>query len=104
MQTGDGFTVSLKPAYLQTLATGNHTITAVFDDGEASATFVIAEAKADDKKDDKAKPMPSNGKSKLPQTGDAPLASIALCAGLGVVALVAAGLVLKPLDRRSSEE
>ncbi|MDO5477280.1 MAG: hypothetical protein Q4F43_09255 [Eubacteriales bacterium] len=33
--------VSLKPAFLETLSTGEHTITAVFDDGRANAKFTV---------------------------------------------------------------
>ena len=39
--------VSLKPAFLETLAAGNHTIAAVFDDGRASARFTVAQKSSD---------------------------------------------------------
>ena len=35
---------TLKPAYLDTLALGKHTLTFVFEDGEAAATFTVTEA------------------------------------------------------------
>ncbi len=48
--------INLKPAYLETLAVGKHTLTAVFDEGKtSSATFTITEKK----------------ESTAPKTGDA---------------------------------
>ena len=53
--------ITLKPAYLETLSVGKHTLTAVFDDGESAASFNVAEKKAtpDDsgkKPENKSKP------------------------------------------------
>lgn len=47
--------IGIKPAYLETLSTGDHTLTAEFDDGSASATFTVkakdSSKSADDTKD-----------------------------------------------------
>ena len=40
---GNGTKIVLKAAYLETLSAGAHTVTAVFADGEASASFTISE-------------------------------------------------------------
>ena len=46
--------VKLKPEYLETLALGEHTLTAQFDDGNssASASFIVAQEEKDDQNDD----------------------------------------------------
>ncbi len=44
--TGDKTTITLKPAYLNTLAEGEHTITVLYTDGEATGTFTVAEKPA----------------------------------------------------------
>ena len=38
--------IELKPEYLETLSIGEHTLTAVFDDGSASARFTVAAARS----------------------------------------------------------
>ena len=59
--------VSLKPAYLETLATGEHVLTALFEDGSAEARFTVAEA-----------PAPTPGPAPAPTPGPVPQQSAAL--------------------------
>ncbi len=54
--------LGLKASYLETLAAGEHTLTARFEDGSAEAAFTIAEAKAP--ADDGDKPVTPDDKSK----------------------------------------
>ena len=88
--------IKLKSAFLDTLAAGEHTLTAVFDDGDdVTVKFTIA-AKADEKKADvetkitEAKKAETN-KTASPQTGDnsnIPLAfMLILDSGMGAVYL-----------------
>lgn len=81
--------ISLKPAYVKTLSAGKHTLTAVFDDGEASATFTVTK-KADPVNPDDPKPKP------MPQTSDTaiPLPVVLGVAAAGVAAVVA-GIFLR---------
>lgn len=88
--------IKLKSAFLDTLAAGEHTLTAVFDDGDdVTVKFTIA-AKADEKKADvetkttEAKKAETN-KTASPQTGDnsnIPLAFMLIFdSGMGAVYL-----------------
>ena len=73
--------VALQPAYLETLADGDHEITALFDDGSAAATFAV-----------KAAPTKPASTAK---TGDAlPVVAIV------IVAVAAAALVAIIVARR----
>lgn len=54
--------VTLTPAYLDTLATGEHTLTATFDDGSAEAKFTVAEASTPSTKKSYPAPTMSNSK------------------------------------------
>ncbi|MBQ9006355.1 MAG: hypothetical protein IJ092_08270 [Atopobiaceae bacterium] len=68
--------VTLKPGYLETLGTGEHTIAASFDDGDdATATFTVVDASG----------AGGKGGRRLPQTGDV---------GLGATGIVVAGALL----------
>ena len=68
--------VQLFPQYLESLNTGEHQIKAIFDDGEAEASFVIQaeETKPSDKPDDTAKKDDKKpdtaSKKKQPDTSD----------------------------------
>ena len=68
--------LTLKPEFANTLSTGAHTLTAVFEDGYAEARLtVLARSKPDDKKDEQsgsASGSTSAGTSAsgAPQTGD----------------------------------
>ena len=61
----DNTKVTLKAAYLETLSVGTHTLTIVFNDGEASAQFTVLAAN----NDSQTQPQPSSDKTS-PQTGD----------------------------------
>lgn len=76
--------VKLKPAYLETLAVGEHTLTAVFDDaGNVDASFEVLAAPA-------AKGAASKANAAAAKTGDAtPVALLATLAALSA-ALIAA--------------
>ena len=77
--------ISLSAAYLETLAVGDHTITATFEDGEAEASFTVV-AKGDGKR------------SVVPKTADPlSLAHVLAQAGAGL-ALVAAGALRRRRD------
>lgn len=97
--------VTLNADYLETLKAGNHTLTALFDDGngEATVSFAVAE-KAEpaptptpDKKDE-AKSTTSTSKG-LPQTGD-------MFVPMGLVSLIVAlvGVALMLVGRRIREQ
>lgn len=59
--------ITLKPKYLETLAVGKHTLTALFDDGnDPAAGFTVIAA---DDQDPDSKTDPENG-STTPDTGD----------------------------------
>lgn len=74
--------VKLKPAYLETLSTGEHTITALFDDGNgASAKFTVVD---------------KNGGGRGTNTGD----SSALLSWLAVMLFAALALTIAAIYRR----
>lgn len=54
--------VTLKASYLEKLSAGKHTLKVTFDDGEATATFTVA---------DKAQPTPDSKPKVVPKTGEA---------------------------------
>lgn len=76
-------TVTLKPAFTETLAVGDHTLTVLFDDGSAEAAFTV--------RDHEERPDPV-----IPQTDDTSVRTwvVALIAAGGVAAL-AIGFVLR---------
>lgn len=86
--------LSLQPSYLETLSTGKHTVTAVFDDGSASATFTV---------EAKASPTPASGTTKgtstsaSPKTGDETGGTVVV---LSVTAGAALCLALFALSQR----
>jgi hypothetical protein len=89
--------VKLKPAYLETLAVGEHTLTAMFDDaGSVDARFeVLAEpaAKGAASKANSASANSASANSASAKTGDAmPVALLASLAVLSVAALIVAGV------------
>ena len=86
--------LSLQPSFLETLSTGKHTVTAVFDDGSASATFTV---------EAKASPTPASGTTKgtstsaSPKTGDETGGTVVV---LSVTAGAALCLALFALSQR----
>lgn len=89
--------VNLKPAYLETLAVGNHALTVRFDDGSAEASFAIEAAK---KPEEPSKPDKPD-KPILPQTGDEGRGVLCLSlAGLSVTLLLAGVYVRSSFDRK----
>ena len=82
--------IDLKPAYLETLSKGEHTMNVTFTDGSASAVFTITEASSSaetktDSSDDKQNPASSAGiavqpvrKAAVPNTYDRGLNSYVL--------------------------
>ena len=78
--------VTLKADYLDTLGTGAHTLTAVFDDAdEVSGTFTVTE-KAEDPV------IPDNNKNKTPATGDG--SNVSLHAATMLTALISIGAIM----------
>ena len=78
--------VTLKADYLDTLGTGAHTLTAVFDDAdEVSGTFTVTE-KAEDPV------IPDNNKNKTPATGDG--RNVSLHAATMLTALISIGAIM----------
>ena len=92
--------VTLSADYLETLAVGEHTLTAQFDDGngEASATFAVAEKDAPAPTPEPAKKDEAKPASKLPQTGD-PFALVSLVS----LTLALVGLAVTLTARRIRE-
>ena len=83
-----GSTVAtLKPAYLNTLAAGAHTLTFVYKDGQVSATFTVAEAPDNDA---------SATNSAVPPTGDSGAPVLWVC----LLTAGALGLAARPWHRR----
>ena len=84
--------VNLMPAYLDTLPAGEHTVTATFDDGTATAKFTVAEAPvpaADTKSSASTTTKPTSTTTSLAKTADPiSLAAVAAAATAGVSALV----------------
>jgi len=64
--------ITLAPAYLDTLPTGKHTLTAAFDDGSATAEFTVADAPAPepDKRDYPAPAMSNSKGGDMASTSD----------------------------------
>ena len=95
--------VSLRPDFLETLSVGEHTITAVFDDGRADAGFTIVKKTSGSSSSTKKRSSGSSsgtrsssgnsgsGGKKSPMTGDtAPVAmwaaiAAAAAAGIGIL-------------------
>ena len=121
----DGYTaengstvITLKAEYLETLAAGEHTLTVLYTDGEATGTFTVAEKPAETVDDDSNKPQTGDdgdetGKddaassetgddSKSPETGDD--SNIALWIAVMLAAGTAlTGTVLYSRKRKYSE-
>ena len=96
--------IGLKPAYLETLATGQHTITALFEDGnkEASAHFKIKEKqddsgeKGDNRKQSGGTDSPVTARTIVPNTYDKGLAGSAISfTASALCALIAAVMLRK---------
>ena len=100
--------VSLMPGYLETLEVGDHSITAVFDDGEATTDFTVEGAAPSDV--DEPAPTPDSDEpssrpiseapapssrptERIPETGDTPLTAAVWMAVLGAASLAAALLL-----------
>lgn len=79
--------LELSPTFLEGLSVGKHVVTALFDDGDAQASFVVS-----NKKDGSAV-APSGDKTSgasasVPQTGDdAPISAMAALCACGFVSL-----------------
>ena len=73
--------LTLKAAYLDTLAVGDHKLTIAFEDGKATATVKIKEAEPAPKPTKKPKPVPRTGDGSTP----------ALWLGLTVAGLILIG-------------
>ena len=86
--------VNLKPSYLGALSAGEHTITAAFDDGTATAKFTVAEAPAPETPAADTTPTattttPTTGTTSIAKTADpTSFAAIAAAGVAGVTALV----------------
>ena len=110
--TSGSTVIAFAPTYLQTLATGVHKVTIIFDDGSVETTLTVAEStpdpvKPDNKPSDDQPVTPDGGKTQpsrnaasptaaIPQTGDQAyrghvLVALACC---GLFALYA-GLLLR---------
>ena len=61
--------LDLKTAYLETLSTGSHTLTAVFDDGTAEADFIIKEEDGGGESEE-SPDEEDRGSDENPETGD----------------------------------
>ncbi len=84
--------LSLSAAFLETLAAGQHKITANFEDGSADATFIVAEAPVSDEDSDDEE----GGET---ETGD----STNLAGLLGLMAAALLGLIALLVNRRREE-
>ena len=97
--------IRLKPSYLTTLALGDHTLKAEFDDGNGSATaeFTIAEAEEENTDDKDDNGGGSKGSKKNVNTGDESLvafwASLLGVSLIGLFMLFAARVRLRRKDR-----
>ncbi len=97
--------LTLKPTILETLSTGDHEVTTVFDDGNAAAKFVVKaaptqEAAKESKTSGASTTSGANAKSNTAKTGDAiPVAAIAL-----TVALIVLALIVLVVARRKRKE
>ena len=97
--------VTLRPALLDTLSDGKHTLTAVFDDGEATGAFTVRASGSDNGGGDKepggspetpAQPTKPSATTTVPRTGDTAVPpSVLLAIALGGVAALVAGLWLR---------
>ncbi|MBQ9044041.1 MAG: right-handed parallel beta-helix repeat-containing protein, partial [Eggerthellaceae bacterium] len=90
--TAEGSLVlSMTTTYLETLSAGEHELTAVFEDGEATAKFTVNDAKT-------RPAAAASSDSSSPKTGDAlPVATLAACAALGAATmLVSRSRIRKP--------
>ena len=83
---------TLTPAYLATLAPGQHTLTFVYQDGQVSATFTIAAKTADDTTSGGNAGSDGTAAPDAPNTGDP--TSPALWAALALVCIAALAAVL----------
>ena len=91
--TEDGsIIIKLKPALLETLGEGEHTLTALFDDGSASAKFTIIKATKEVKNEKKTT-------SKNAKTGDASPIKLVIIIMI-VSALACAGVLVIKKKRR----
>ena len=82
--------VKLKPAYLETLSVGKHTLTAMFDDADnVDASFEVLTAPA-------TKGAASKANAAAAKTGDTmPVALLATLAVLSIAALIVAGVATR---------
>ncbi len=62
--------LTLNPSFLETLPSGNHTVTAVFDDGTASASFTVSENLPEPTATSAPAPEPTETPKPVPKTGD----------------------------------
>ena len=62
--------LTLNPSFLETLPSGNHTVTAVFDDGSATASFTVSENPPEPTVTSAPAPEPTETPKPVPKTGD----------------------------------
>ena len=89
--------ITLKPAYLETLSVGVHSLTAMFTDGEVSTPFIVVQPGSGSERYDYPETvyvLPSNN----PRTGDD--SSIMLWGTLALISALAAGSSYTLLRRR----
>ena len=96
--------VSLRPDFLETLSVGEHTITAVFDDGRADAGFTIVKKTSGSSSSTKKRSSGSSsgtrsssgnsgsGGKKGPMTGDT--APVAMWAAIAAAAVAGIGILV----------
>ena len=103
--------VSLRPDFLETLSVGEHTITAVFDDGRADAGFTIVKKSSGSSSSTKKRSSGSSsgtrsssgnsgsGGKKGPMTGDT--APVAMWAAIAAAAAAGIGILVFCAERQS---
>ena len=103
--------VSLRPDFLETLSVGEHTITAVFDDGRADAGFTIVKKTSGSSSSTKKRSSGSSsgtrsssgnsgsGGKKGPMTGDT--APVAMWAAIAAAAAAGIGILVFCAERQS---
>ena len=79
--------ISIKPAYLESLSVGKHSLTAQFDDGLATTDFTV--------QDDGHAVKPDKRGQKLPQTGDGTFGAWWAALASAGLAMLAGGLMAR---------
>lgn len=103
--------INLKPAYLETLAVGEHTLTVLFNDGDSSAKFTVtkkaepAPAPAPVNPDKPSKPANNANNTKKPNanTGDANNSMFWFSAMIAAFGLAFMAFVIRKEDEEAEE-